>query len=232
LTSGDLSGLYYGNVKTKIFETLVMKNLTVQAGRCFGVAAILLFQVTTGRATDIAGETRADQPVTVMKLPYGVDDVIKLSRAKISEDIILSYIQNSGRSYDLGPKEIVYLRDQGVSDRVVSVMLERKTTTDTTAAQTPAPAASPQVAYPDTAPPPTYIQPAPAYVPASTVYVIPNSSTYPYYGSYYGSYYGGYRPYYSCAPYYGYGGGYRFSYPALSFNFGFGGRGHFSHHRR
>jgi hypothetical protein len=205
-----------------------MKNFTVQAGRCFSVAAILLFQAFAGQAAGSAGEARSDQPVTVMKLPYGVDDVIKLSRAKISEDIILSYIQNSGRSYDLGPKEIVYLRDQGVSDRVVGVMLERKTTTDTAAAQTPAPAA-PQPAYPQSSPVPTYVEPAPDYVPPSTVYVIPNTSSYPYYGSYYGSYYGGYRPYYS---YGGYGGYCRFPAPAFSFNFGFGGRGHFSHHRR
>ena len=56
------------------------------------------------------------------KLPYGVDDVLKLSRAQISEDITLNYVRNSGTIYNLAPKDIVYLRNEGVSDKVISTM--------------------------------------------------------------------------------------------------------------
>jgi len=51
------------------------------------------------------------------KLPYGVEDVVKLSHAQISDDVVLNYIRNSGTIYTLGPQEIVYLRNQGVSER-------------------------------------------------------------------------------------------------------------------
>src|SRR6266550_8429493 len=57
------------------------------------------------------------------KLPYGVADVVKLSRSQVSEDVILSYVQNSGTAYSLGPDDIVRLRNEGVSDRVINTML-------------------------------------------------------------------------------------------------------------
>src|SRR5258708_827286 len=51
-----------------------------------------------------------------LKLPYGVDDVLKLSRAQIGEQIILNYVQSSGTVYNLASKDIVYLKTRGVSD--------------------------------------------------------------------------------------------------------------------
>ena len=46
-----------------------------------------------------------------VKLPYGVDDIVKLSRSQVNEEIIIKYIQNSDTIYTLTPKEIVYLRE-------------------------------------------------------------------------------------------------------------------------
>jgi len=60
------------------------------------------------------------------RLPYGVGDVLSLCRARISEDVIVTYIRNSGTAYTLGPREIVYLRDEGVSDRVITVMMDQR----------------------------------------------------------------------------------------------------------
>src|SRR5439155_1211767 len=77
------------------------------------------------------------------KLPYGVEDVLKLSRAQVSEDITLTYIQNSGTIYDLRPNDIVYLKEQGVSDKLISAMMEqRKKALDAAAAQQTAAAAA------------------------------------------------------------------------------------------
>src|SRR3954464_11427977 len=50
------------------------------------------------------------------KLPYGVEDVVKLSRAQVSEDVILNFVQSSGTIYNLGPKDLVALKEAGVSD--------------------------------------------------------------------------------------------------------------------
>ena len=159
------------------------------------------------------------------RLPYGVEDVLKLSRAQISEEIIQNYVQSSGTVYNLSPNDIVYLRNQGVSDRVVTAMLDqRKRASESVAQSAPPPAAAPVPSYGSTAAAaPTYnyaaapadAQPQPNYVqPAapSSVYVIPYPQatsayySYPYYGSsYYGPYWGGY-----------YG-------PSLSLGFAFGG---------
>ena len=159
------------------------------------------------------------------KLRYGVEDVLKLSRSQVSEDVTLSFIQTSGTIYDLRPKDIVYLKEQGVSDKVINAMIDQKKKAIEVASQNAAAAsqaaavsaeaaASPIAApftpfapsYADAAP--IYAEPEPDYVPASTLYVIPypaaaaayNNYNYyhPYFAyGYYGSsrYYGGY-----CAP--------------------------------
>src|SRR4051812_37872409 len=61
------------------------------------------------------------------KLPYGTADVVKLSRSQVSEDVIVSYVQNSGIAYSLGPDDIVRLRSEGLSDRVINTMLAQHT---------------------------------------------------------------------------------------------------------
>jgi hypothetical protein len=176
-------------------------------------------------------QTPAPAPV---KLPYGVDDVLKLSRAQISEDVVVNYVHNSGTVYNLEPNDIVYLRNQGVSDRVINAMMDQRTRTTAMAAQTvqPAPVLVAPTPDPNAAAAAQYPQPAPTYVQApadaqaasgSSLYVIPYpAATTAYYGSYayYGPYsYYGYYPYYY--PYYrGYCG------PVVSFGFGYhGGHG-------
>src|SRR5262249_12869800 len=135
------------------------------------------------------------------------EDVLKLSRAQIGEEIILNYVQNSGTIYNLAPKDIVYLRDQGVSDKVVNAMLDQRRRVEgaaqfaaaqaqaaqaAAAAANPAPAVDPNAvaAQPDAAAAGTTYAQAPLTPPASSVYVIPyNSASYAYYGPY------GYYPY-------------------------------------
>lgn len=168
----------------------------------------------------VAPEAQVTPPVAAPKLPYGVEDVLKLSRAQVGDDIVVKYVQNSGTIYTLGPQEIVYLRDQGVSDRVINTMLDqRKAVTEVAAQAAPVAPSIPNAATvpnaPIAPPPPDYNQVAPqmtAPPPESSVYVIPSSPTaaYPYYGYY--------------APYYGYYPGYWG--PSVTFGFGFGGYGY------
>jgi hypothetical protein len=190
--------------------------------------------------------TQPTAPAPV-KLPYGVDDVLKLSRAQISEDVVLNYIHNSGTVYNLEPNDIVYLRNQGVSDRVINAMMDQRTLTTVMAAQAVQPAPTPVAPTPDAnaAAAAQYPQPAPTYVQAptdtqpasapSSMYVIQYpAATTAYYGSYapYGAYgyYGYYGPYYY--PYYPYYRGY--CGPVVSFGFhgghGWSHGGHWSSH--
>jgi uncharacterized membrane protein YgcG len=137
---------------------------------------------------------------TAPQLSYGVPQVLQLSQAKVSDSTIIAYIQNSGNSYGLDANQIIYLRQQGVSDAVINTMLTQPKNAAANVQAAPPPADQPSTAV--VQPTVTYVQSAPA----SSVYVVPDTQTY-YYDSAY------YQPYYY--PYYG--------YPAVSLSFGFGG---------
>src|ERR1700690_4310076 len=150
--------------------------------------ALTLTAVLALAARNVAAQdstTSAAQTAPV-QLSYGVSQIIQLSKANVSEGTIVNYIRNSGSSYGMDASQIVYLKQQGVSDTVINTMLNQP--------RQGAPAA-PQPAYPTasstatatvvTQPAVTYIQTAPAYVPSSTVYVIPNTQAYQHYNNYY-----------------------------------------------
>jgi hypothetical protein len=173
------------------------------------LAAALVLAARTVPAQEVAATASAGQPAPL--LSYGVDQIIQLSRAKVSEATIINYIANSGSSYGLDANQIVYLKQQGVSDTVVNVMLNQPRPTQTAAAQ-PATATANSTATATVnvngQPEATYYQVAPIYVPSSSVYVIPDTQTerynaysyQPYYG---GRHYLGYQPYYYGGYYYG-----------------------------
>jgi hypothetical protein len=199
--------------------------------RFLAASAAALLVPLSGWAQATTPEETAPAPAagsTPAKLPYGVEDVLKLSRAKVNEDVVLSFVHNSGTIYNLSPTDIVYLKEHGVSDRVLNEMLTQRQRAATTIAG-PSPLAAPE---PEAAPPPDASaavnpQPAPVYdqpppqtqlAPTasgpSSVYVIPYPTParpyyygyyYPYYGPYY---YGYYRPAYR----YGYGHGWHYGY--------------------
>jgi hypothetical protein len=156
----------------------------------------------------------ASSQSSAVALSFGVPDVLKLSRAHVSDDTIVAFIGNSGRTYNLGASEIVYLHEQGVSERVITTMLNQRRKPEE------APAPAPQ------APPPaqssaTYVQSEPASTPSSSVYVFPSSSAYNYYPTY--GYYP--YPYYSYYPYYG---GYSY-WPSISLAFAYGNYNYHNH---
>ena len=145
-----------------------------------------------------------------VQLSYGVSQIIQLAKAKVSDDTIVNYIHNSGSSYGLDASQIVYLKQQGISDIVINTMLNQPRRLAPAAPAASSTATATVVAQPTA----TYVQ----TVPSSTVYVIPDTQTYQYYNNYY--------PAYGCYPYYG--GWY---FPPVSFSFGFGGgyRGGYYH---
>jgi len=196
---------------------------------------------STPAAAPVAGRASADAStrtaVVPPKLPYGVEDVLKLSHSQVGDDIVVNYIRNTGTIYALSPQDIVYLRNQGVSDRVIEAMIEQRkvvTAENPPPAQAPAFPNAPQV--PNTPGAPDYTQVAPVYTepqttaPASTVYVTPPPSytyAYPYDGYY------GYYPYYYGGPfifgygYYGHGGYYGHPYYGHGGYYGHYAGGHY-----
>jgi hypothetical protein len=185
----------------------VQKSLAVAAA--FLLATNLVAQDSTATATAATPTTASNQAAP--QLSYGVPQVLQLSQAKVGDDTIVAYIKNSGTIYSLDASQIIYLRQQGVSDRVVTAMLGQRNNVAASSTQTAAQASaqndstSAQTSTAVAQPTVTYVQ----TVPSSSVYVIPDTQTYNY-DAYY------YQPYYY--PYYAW------PYPAVSLSFGFGGR--------
>lgn len=157
------------------------------------------------------------------KLSWGLDDIVKLSKAGVDESVILTYVSNSGVAYNPTAQDLIQLRELGVSPQITAALMQRGSEARQAAtveaqkqAQATAPAAAPAQ------PAPVYTPPATYEAPASTVTYIGYPS-YPSYGySYAPAYYYSY-PYYP--RYYGYYGGF---YPGVSFGInvghvGFGG---------
>jgi len=103
-----------------------------------GLLAGILFLLATPsvRAQDIAAT-----------LPPGVQDVVKLTHAGISEDIILAQIKNSGAMYNLTADQIIYLSNQGISQTVIKSLLPGG---GSAAPTMPAPVSPPPVVAPST----------------------------------------------------------------------------------
>jgi uncharacterized membrane protein YgcG len=150
------------------------------------IGGVFVWWAWKAPAQDTTG-TAASQP-----MPYAVSQVLELEQAKIGDSTVIAYIKTSGTSYNLNASQIVFLRQQGVSDGVITAMLTQPRMADSVPyAQTPGPepqaapvttmatATTPAPAI-VTQPPVTYVQSAPVSYDDS--YAYPNS--YPYYGYY------------------------------------------------
>src|SRR5215471_10988301 len=50
-------------------------------------------------------------------------EVVKLSKAKVDEGVIVAYIDSAG-TFNLGAEQIIYLRDQGLANEIIGAILE------------------------------------------------------------------------------------------------------------
>ena len=72
--------------------------------------------------------TRQVQPKAQIsaKERLGISDVIVLSKAGVNDDAIIDKIAKTGSVFDLSAEEVVALRKEGVSSRVVNFMLNTR----------------------------------------------------------------------------------------------------------
>ena len=121
------------------------------------IAAVTALAFTAGNviAQDSTATTAAppaaSQPAP--QLSYGVPQVLQLVQARVGDGVIVNYIQNSGTIYSLNAGEIVYLKQQGVSDNVLNAMLEQRSRL-TGSTEPAATTASPTTASTRLTPPP------------------------------------------------------------------------------
>ncbi len=126
---------------------------------------------STGTAQPVVAAQAAPQ------LSYGVPEILQLNQAKVGDSVIINYIQNSGNNYGLNASQIIYLRQQGVSEAVINTMLtQRAQSAPTAPAATASSSDSSQASTAAAQPTTTYVDSAPS----STVYVVPRTPTYYY----------------------------------------------------
>jgi uncharacterized membrane protein YgcG len=181
-----------------------MKTTKLQKMAVVVTVASLAWSASTALAQD-SSAANPTPPIavntSVPQLAYGVPQILQLAQAKVGEATIIAYIKNSGNSYALNADQIIYLRQQGISDGIITTMLSQPR--PGLAVATPTAPASPPMAATDysgqglTATPP----------PVAGVQTVPDSTYYS-------------QPYYS-QPYYYYPD-YAW-YPPVPFSFGWGG---------
>ena len=77
--------------------------------------------LSTMSATAQTSKTASNTP----PLGQGVAQILQLTRAGIGDDTIIAYVRKSGKSYNLDAKQIIYLRQQGISEKVINFMLNQ-----------------------------------------------------------------------------------------------------------
>ena len=122
---------------------------------------------------DNATESSALPPNVYPTSPLA--QVIRLTQAGVDESIIMTFVTNSGSTFNLDSDKIIYLKDIGLPNEVVTVMMQRDQQLQqqmaASAYQPPAqPAPAPDTTYqPETAPPPQPVE-QPAEVTVNSFY--------------------------------------------------------------
>jgi len=57
-------------------------------------------------------------------VPLSVEEVVRLTKSGVSEDLIVTEIKKNGKAFDLNTDEILVLRKSGVSDTVIKFLLD------------------------------------------------------------------------------------------------------------
>jgi outer membrane lipoprotein SlyB len=116
---------------------------------------------------------RAEAPQTYVRVeqgqPLAVADVKAMVSSHVSDDVIISQIQNTHSIYHLSAPDIIDLHNAGVSEKVIQYMINTSTETPTPASAPPSPAPQTDNGAMTQAPPPPPVEtvvpaPNPGYV--------------------------------------------------------------------
>lgn len=87
-----------------------------------------LDSAASSNAVEKAEEPLQRVPVQRPKLSPGVEEIVTMAQAKVANSVLLEYVNRSTENYDLSVAEIVYLKDLGISEEVVSAMIRNGST--------------------------------------------------------------------------------------------------------
>jgi hypothetical protein len=119
-------------MKTKFFAVIASGTAAAVfclAGACLAQSANAQTESAPApAANDSAEPITPDEPAA---LPPNIDpasplaQIIKLIQAGVSEDVIMAYVTNSTSLFNLDPDQIIYLKDIGAPDELVTAMMQR-----------------------------------------------------------------------------------------------------------
>jgi hypothetical protein len=124
----------------------------MQRGTSYALSVLLLaaagiWNVLLGQSATPPPQTKAPAPKAASApAPMTNQDVIRLVKAKVSDELIISKIKQSKTKFDTSVDALVALKQAGVSDNLIAVMMNP--------AQTSPPAAAPPPSRPAAAAPP------------------------------------------------------------------------------
>lgn len=192
-------------MKTRIARTGLI--LGLGAASVIAMAVIAESPALDGTVAEVAANAGPDDAENAppADLSSNVEDILKLNRAQVGDEVTLNYIQNSGTVYNLSEKDVAYLRSEGVSQQVIDAMSgllpgASADLPEPAFSQVPAPSADYSVPEPEDTvassmpaytqpgqPFPTYIQPVQIAMPVavqpapepprSTLYIIPDPAS-------------------------------------------------------
>jgi hypothetical protein len=89
------------------------------------VAALSITLAGMGRAQSAPAPSAAPKPAAAKTTPAALTnrDIIRMVKAKLSDDVIAGKIKGSKTRFDTSVDGLVQLRDAGVSDRVIALMM-------------------------------------------------------------------------------------------------------------
>jgi curli biogenesis system outer membrane secretion channel CsgG len=127
------------------------------------ILAVAAWGQTPPAAAPAPAPAAAPKRAAAPKPASPVDSVIQLVKAGMSDDLIIKSLKKTNKPTDLSPADMVKLKQAGVSDNVIGVMLDPSSTPAPAAAAAPPPPAP--APAPEPAPAPVAAAPAPAPAP-------------------------------------------------------------------
>jgi hypothetical protein len=117
------------------FEELIMRHLM----RDMGAFTLTLYVLLLGASVSSAAPQSPPNGV-----PLSLEQVLKLSQAGVSEDLIITAIKKNGKPFDLSSDEILELKKSGISDTVIEFLLDPSHPYTPPAPKPPEPPQTPQ----------------------------------------------------------------------------------------
>ncbi len=99
-------------------------------------------------AVVFCGETALAQAPGTAPAPQvspAAAEVVKLASSGVGDDVVVAYIRNSQSAFDLNADQLLYLKDVGLSQQVITAMLDHDNALKGQAPGAPAPAPAPEL---------------------------------------------------------------------------------------